>query len=117
MSKASQQHEGHEQKLETSLIKLKSGSGGIYLELRVQPGARRPRIVGVHGEALKIAVNAPPEDGKANQAVIELLTELLAVPRRQVQITRGLSSRSKTVLISGLTEAALREKLEALLPP
>jgi len=97
-------------------LKLTAGNDGIYLELRVQPGARRPGIVGVHGDALKLAVNAPPEDGKANQAVIELLTELLGLPRRQVQITRGLSSRSKTVLISGLTEPELREKLAALIP-
>jgi uncharacterized protein (TIGR00251 family) len=99
-----------------SALKVTSGKAGIHLELRVQPGARRPGIVGVHGDALKLAVNAPPEDGKANQAVIELLAELLGLPCRQVQITRGLSSRSKTVLISGITEGELRERLAALIP-
>lgn len=99
------------------MLTLTTGHDGLYLELRVQPGARRAGTVGVHGEALKLAVNAPPEDGKANQAVIELLAELLELPRQQVQITRGLSSRSKTALISGLTEAELREQLTALVAP
>ena len=98
-------------------LKLTASLDGIHLELRVQPGARRAGIVGVHGVALKVAVNALPEEGKANQAVIELLAAALEIPRRQVQITRGLSSRSKTALISGLTEAKLRERLAALISP
>jgi uncharacterized protein (TIGR00251 family) len=81
------------------------------LELHVVPGARRPGVVGRHGAAWKIRVTAPPEAGRANQAVLGLLAETLRLPRRAVAIVAGHSSRDKVVACSGLSAA----EAEALL--
>ena len=74
--------------------------GGTRLRLRVKPGARRAEIVGVHGGALKVAVNAPPERGKANGAVVDLMARALGVPIDSVTIVGGAASRDKLILVS-----------------
>ena len=71
----------------------------ITLSLHVQPGAKRTEFAGQHGERLKIRLAAPPVDGKANAALIEFLAEHYAVPRKNVSIEAGLSSRQKRVAI------------------
>lgn len=68
----------------------------------MQPGARRTTIVGEHGGRLKVAVNAPPLDGRANEAVLQLVSERLGVPRRAVTLEAGASGRDKRVLVSGV---------------
>jgi uncharacterized protein (TIGR00251 family) len=73
------------------------------LELRVVPGARRPGVVGRHGSAWKVRVAAPPEDGRANQAVLGLLADTLRLPRRAVSIVAGHGSRDKVVACEGLS--------------
>ena len=73
--------------------------GGTRLRLRVKPGARRAEIVGVHGGALKVAVNAPPERGQANGAVIDLLARTLDVSTEAITIVGGSSSQDKLVLV------------------
>jgi uncharacterized protein (TIGR00251 family) len=73
------------------------------LELRVVPGARRPGVVGRHGTAWKVRVAAPPEDGRANQAVLGLLADTLRLPRRAVSIVAGHGSRDKVVACEGLS--------------
>ena len=75
--------------------------GTILLRVHVQPGARRSEVVGLHGDALKIRLAAPPVEGKANAALIEFLAEKFGVPARQVALTRGEKSREKVVAISG----------------
>jgi uncharacterized protein len=65
------------------------------LEVHAQPGARRTAIVGEHGGRLKIAVNAPPLDGRANLALIELLSNRLGLPQRAVTLEAGDASREK----------------------
>ena len=86
------------------------------LAVRVQPGARRERLVGwMEDGALKLAVAAPPEGGRANAAVAELLGAALGVKRRQVQVVRGHGSRSKVVEVEGLDEDQVRRRLEAAL--
>ena len=65
--------------------------------MRVQPRAARSEIVGVHGDALKVRVAAPPVDGAANAALVELLAAALGIPRRAVRVIAGESSRSKIV--------------------
>lgn len=74
---------------------------GDTLELRVylQPRASRDEIVGPHGEALKIRITAPPVEGKANTHLIRYLAGCFAVPRSQVVIEKGETSRNKTVRI------------------
>jgi uncharacterized protein (TIGR00251 family) len=73
------------------------------LELRVVPGARRPGVVGRHGSAWKIRVAAPPEDGRANQAVLGLLADTLRLPRRAISIVAGHGARDKVVACEGLS--------------
>jgi uncharacterized protein (TIGR00251 family) len=86
------------------------------LAVRVQPGARRNALVGrLDGGAWKLAVSAPPEDGRANAAVEELLAALLGVKRRQVTVARGHGSRAKQVEIEGLDAAEAARRLDAAL--
>ena len=72
------------------------------LNVKVVPGARRSEIVGRYGEAIKLRVAAPPEDGRANQEVIALLAQALGVDRRSLSITRGQTSPQKVIEVSGL---------------
>jgi len=77
------------------------------LNIKVQPRSSQSRIVGFEGEILKIKVHAPPEGGKANEELVEILHRELRVPRQNIKILRGEKSRSKWVEIQGLnlTEA------------
>jgi uncharacterized protein (TIGR00251 family) len=81
------------------------------LELRVVPGARRPGVVGRHGTSWKIRVTAPPEDGRANQAVIGYLAETLRLPRRAVSIIGGHGSRDKVVAFEGISAGEVEARL------
>jgi uncharacterized protein len=95
----------------------RSGWGSrVKLSLRVQPGAKRNALVArlASGE-WKVAVAAPPVEGKANDAVIELVSELLGLKRRQVTVARGTSSRSKVVEVEGISAAAAEARLAAVL--
>lgn len=74
----------------------------MILDVYVQPGAKRSEFAGEHGERIKIRLAAPAVENKANQALIEFLAEHYGVPRRNVQITSGLKSRQKRVLIAGV---------------
>lgn len=75
---------------------------GVRLTLRVQPSAARSEVAGRHGDAIRVRLAAPPVDGKANEALIALLSELLAVPKRSVVLTRGATGRSKVVEVTGV---------------
>ncbi len=75
---------------------------GLFLLLHCQPGAKLTRVVGEHGGRLKIALNAPAVDNKANEALVAWLGDRLGVPRRQVEIVAGQTSRQKKVLVQGL---------------
>jgi hypothetical protein len=81
------------------------------LELRVVPGARRPGVVGRHGTAWKVRVSAPPEDGRANQALLGLLAEALRLPRRAVSIVAGHGSPDKVVVCAGLSAGEVEARL------
>lgn len=70
------------------------------LTIRVQPGATRSGVVGPHGDALKVRVAAPANDGKANAELVRFLADHLGVPERDVQITRGHTSRTKVVHVT-----------------
>lgn len=71
----------------------------VVLELHVRPGAKRTEFAGKHGERIKVRLAAPPVDGKANAALIEFLAGEYGVPRRNVTIESGLTSRQKRVSI------------------
>ena len=81
--------------------------GAVRFAVRVQPRSSRTGVEGVHGDALKVRVNAPPVDGAANEAVVEVLAEALGVPRRMVRIVAGESSRSKVVEVAGVGATAV----------
>ena len=73
----------------------------ITLILHVQPGAKRSEIAGLHGNALKIRLAAPPVEGRANEALQKFIAELFAVTMRQVELKQGAQSRHKVVAVSG----------------
>jgi uncharacterized protein (TIGR00251 family) len=77
-----------------------TGQPTLVLELHVQPGASRTEVAGTHGDALKVRLAAPPVDGKANAELLRFLAEAFGVPRRDVTLLRGESSRAKVVRIT-----------------
>jgi uncharacterized protein (TIGR00251 family) len=79
------------------------------LNVEVVPGSSRDQIVGWLGDALKIKVTAPPEKGKANEAVIELLAEALGVSSDDIDVVSGHSSPSKIVAITGMDDEAIKK--------
>ncbi len=77
-------------------------SGDILtLTLHVQPGAKRTDVAGLHGDALKIRLAAPPIEGRANEALLKYIAEAFGVPLRQVELKQGGQSRHKVVAITG----------------
>jgi uncharacterized protein (TIGR00251 family) len=97
------------------VIALHETPAGVTFAVRVQPRARRNLVVGELGDALKIALTSPPVDGRANEACIEFLAELLAIPRSSVSIVSGQSSRNKVIRIAGCTAAYIRDRLQPLI--
>ena len=85
------------------------------LQIKVVPGAKKNRIVGRYGDAIKVQVSAPPEDGKANQAVIALLADALNVKPQQLTITRGRAQPRKTIQVEGMDQSVAEQRL--VLPP
>src|SRR5215218_3080864 len=89
-------------------LRIDVRAGGVRVNVHVQPRASRSEIVGLHGAALKVRLQAPPVDGAANDALVALFAEQLGVPRRAVRVVSGATSRGKVVEIDGTTEAAVR---------
>ncbi len=83
------------------------------IELTVSPGAARSELVGRHGDGWRARVAAPPERGRANRALVELLAEALGVHRDRVAVVAGLTGRRKVVEVTGLEPAELDRRLEA----
>ena len=96
------------------MILITEHTEGLVLPVRAQPRARRAGILGEQNGALKVAVTAPPEDGRANQALAEVLREALRVKRSQVELLSGATSRDKRFLIRGLPRAELEARLAVL---
>ena len=89
--------------------------GGVLLRLYVQPKASRNKFVGVHGDAIKLAITAPPVDGKANKAVVKFLAAFFKMKKKDFSIKHGLQSRTKSVLIAGVDLKDMRRRMEMLL--
>jgi uncharacterized protein (TIGR00251 family) len=98
------------------MIALTNHEAGVILPVRAQPGARKAGIVGEHAGALKVAVTAPPEDGRANKALVEVLSEALGLKRSQLELLSGQTSREKRFLVHELTLAELAARIDAALP-
>ncbi len=84
------------------------GDGSLYLSIHVQPRASRRAITGIHDGALKIAITAPPVEGKANKEVVAFLADFFKIPKREISIVSGLQSRKKRCRISLLSEHEIR---------
>ena len=90
---------------------LRDSGEGVVLSLHVQPGAKTTEVVGLYGDALKIRLAAPPVDGKANECLLEYVADTLNVPKRQVTLVSGLSSRSKWVAVVGMTAKEIERRM------
>jgi uncharacterized protein (TIGR00251 family) len=93
------------------MIPIQESAKGIVFAVKVHPRARKNAITGVVGDALKLALTAPPVDGKANQAVIEFFSDLFAIPRSSVTIASGETSRNKVIRIVGMSKSAAEQRL------
>lgn len=97
------------------MCRLDVHARGVVISVRTQPGARRDAIVGEHGGALKVSVSQPPEKGKANRAVAELLADRLELRRSQVRLLSGEASRDKRFLLVGVRVDDVMHQLSQLL--
>ena len=93
------------------MIALTDHAEGVILPVRAQPNAKRAGVVGEQNGALKVAVTAPPEDGRANQALTELLRDWLGLKRSQVELLAGATGRDKRFLIRGVKPDQLAAKV------
>ena len=82
---------------------LRAAKGGLILSVHVQPGAKREGAGPLHGGRLRLRVNAPPEGGRANARVVELVAELFELKRAEVELVSGETSRQKDLALSGLS--------------
>ena len=85
------------------MIEIRETSSGVSFGVKLQPKASKTAIIGELDGALKISVNAPPVDGKANEALVKFIAQLLKVARSSVTIAAGASSRNKVIRVEGVT--------------
>ena len=93
-------------------LDLRDADGGVTLRVRVQPRASRDGLSGERDGALVVRLTAPPVEGRANEALVRFLAEELGVPRRQVRLVSGESSRTKVVSIEGVTADEVAARLQ-----
>lgn len=93
-------------------VNLSSDKAAVLIPVRVTPRGRADAVTGMRNGALTIAVTAPPIEGAANAAVIEVLSEALRCPKSALSIRRGEKSRDKVVAVAGLSLDEVRARLE-----
>jgi uncharacterized protein (TIGR00251 family) len=93
------------------MVALQDSHAGVTFAVKVHPRAKNNAITGAVGDTLKLALTAPPVDGKANEACIEFFARLLKVPRSSVTIAAGRTSRNKVIHVAGLTVQQVRGRL------
>ena len=93
------------------MVAIQNSPNGITFAVKVHPRAKKNAITGEVGDALKLALTAPPVDGKANAACIEFFAKLLNLPRSSVTIAAGQTRRNKVIRVSGLTAQQVRDRL------
>lgn len=89
------------------MIPIRETNTGVVFRIRVVPRASRSEIAGVQDDALKLRITAPPVEGKANEACIDLIAGRLGVKKAQVTIIAGQASRTKTVAVTGIEKEAI----------
>ena len=95
----------------SQLTAITATSEGVLLRIHTQPGARHRRVVGLHGDRLKLSVTAAPQRGAANSAVVSLLAELLGVPDSSITLVRGQTSRQKDFAVADVSVADAKRLL------
>lgn len=99
---------------------IRATADGVTIAVRAQPGAKKTAMTGIYGDGsaaqLRIAVQAPPVEGRANLALIAFLAELLEIPRNTVELLTGELSRNKVFLLRGVTLATIQARLSERLP-
>ncbi len=96
------------------MIRVDEKSGAVLFSVRVSPGASKTRALGEHDGALKVAVNAPPEKGKANKELVAFLAAALGVKKGEVSVAAGEASRTKRIAVLGVSASVAGERLAAL---
>jgi uncharacterized protein len=94
---------------------LEQRGPALLLHLKVVPNSSRTQLAGILGNALKIKIAQPPEDNKANQAVIQLLAEILSIPPAAITLIAGHTRPQKTVQLANLTLESAQKKLASAL--
>ena len=98
--------------LDTLTPLIRSNGSGVFLSCHVQPGAKRTAVSGVYGASLKIALAAPPVDGKANKELCVFLAKKLGLAKSAVTLVSGQTSRDKVVFLPGIAPEQLAAALE-----
>ena len=93
------------------MIPIRDTAGGVTFAVRVQPRAKKNAITGELGDALKLALTAPPVEGRANEACIEFFANLLDVPRSSITIASGENSRGKVIRVAGIAAEEVRRRI------
>jgi hypothetical protein len=93
------------------VIPIRETTAGATFSVKVHPRANKDAITGILGDALKVAVTAPPVEGKANEACLRFFAELLRVPRSSISITAGEASRNKVIRVAGISAEVVRSRL------
>jgi uncharacterized protein YggU (UPF0235/DUF167 family) len=99
------------------MIAVSAHELGTILPVRAQPGARRNAVLGERAGALRVAVSAPPEKGRANAAIQVVLAAALGCKTSQIDLVAGASARDKMFLVCGISPDELRRRLAAVLSP
>jgi uncharacterized protein len=94
------------------MIPYKEKPDGVFFQIKVLPRSSRCEVAGVHGDALKIKITAPPLEGKANDEVVRFLSKHLGVKVAQVSIVNGEHSRIKTIAVTGMTGRQFLDSLD-----
>ena len=95
------------------MFEVRDTSEGAVFSVKVHPRAKRDAITGEIADALKLALTAPPVQGRANEACIEFLAKLLNVPRSSISIAAGQNSRNKVIRVGGLSAEEVRQRLRS----
>lgn len=98
------------------MIALTEHSGGTIVAIRAQPGARKDALLGEHDGALRVAVKAPPERGKANSAIAEVLAKAIGCKGSAIKLLSGATSRQKRFLVEGIEPVDVVQRLKSSLP-
>jgi hypothetical protein len=88
------------------------GMSGVSIEVRIQPNASKNKVVGSYGAKLKIKIQSPPVDGKANACLINYVSEIFLITKSKIHLLRGEHSREKTLFLEGVSAVQIVSQLE-----